>query len=293
MMASMPNYPDPINQFNRLVYVSGTPPTGSYVLGSRWNNMHNGQNWDGRNCSAASGAVLIDAHTGGRIKSNPVQIRNHQSDWSGGIGWDDVNEAWADLWPGNQLILPNADWADVIAALKEGRAVGVQYDYDQVQYGYQCQKGGTFDHAGVLAGFRASDARVLYYDPLCRHATWVPQYVVRTGAEKLALAQRGTKSKLFVALTKVMPPPPSGVTFRYGGVPKNQGRYLARRDNVPVHSRPDPTSGRVAELDHRESFAARQSASSGRWLGTADGTRWVYREVMWYSGGITGTEDIR
>lgn len=283
--------PDPINQFSRLIYVSGGEPTGTYALGSRWNNTHNGQVWDGRNCTAAVGAIAIDAHTGGRITSNPAQIRNHQNDWAGGIGLDDVNAAWADLWPGNQLVLPQADWADVIQALKERRFVAIQGDYDQIPYAYQCQKGGTFDHAFGLGGFRSTDARVLLYDPLCKHAVWVPQYVIRTSAEKLAIAQRGTRSRLFVGLTRVMPPPyDGGVTYRYGGQPVGRGRYLARRDNVPVHSRPDVASSKVAELDHRESFACRQSV--GRWRGNATGTKWVYAEVMWYSGRITGTEDI-
>lgn len=200
------NYPDPINQFSRLIQVSGSDGTGTYALGSRWNNIVNGRNWDGANCTAAMGAVAIDAHTGGRVKSNPAQIRNAQSDWSGGIGLDDVNDAWAKLWPGNQLSLPVADWADTLYALKQGRFVLIQGDYDQIPYAYQCQKNGTFDHAFGLAGWRASDGRVLYYDPLCKHATWVPQYVIRTSAEKLALAQRGTRSRLFVGLTKIMPP---------------------------------------------------------------------------------------
>lgn len=288
-------FPDPINQFNRLVHVSGASGTGSYALGSRWNNMHNGQNYDGRNCTAAVGAIAIDAHTGGKYTSNPAQIRNHQTDWAGGIGLDDVNVAWGRLWPGNQLLLPSsADWTDVIQWLKDRRFVAIQGDYDQVPYAYQCQKGGTFDHAFGLGGFRASDARVLLYDPLCKHAVWVPQYVIRVAAEKLALVQRGSKGRLFVGLTRPMPPPyVPGVTYRYGGVPRFRGRYLARRDDVPVRSMPDPKAPFVVELDHREDFAARQSTAEGRWLGTADGRKWVYREVMWYAGGITGSEKVQ
>jgi hypothetical protein len=290
------NKPAPINQFSRLIFQSGTEPTGNYTLGSRWNNIHNGSNYDGRNCTAAMGAVSVDAATGGRITSNPAQIRNHQNDWSGGIGWDDVNVALDNLgYP--KLVLPtNFDWYDTLAAVKEGRFVGIQGDNDQVPYEYQCQKGGTFDHAYGLAGWRASDSRVLRYDPLCGRASWVPQSAIRGAAEKLALVQRGTRSRLFVGLTKVMPPPYiAGVTYRYGGEPKSRGRWLARRDNVPVRSGPGTQYGKVAELDHRESFACRQAVGDGdqRWLGTADGNKWVYRQVMWYSGGIVGTEDVK
>lgn len=286
----------PINQFNRLLHVSGSVSTGSYSLGSRWNNEKYGQNWDGRNCTAAMGALLIDAHTGGKITSNPARIRNAQSDWAGGIGWDDVNEAWGNLYPGNQLILPQLhSWSDVIISLKEGRFVGVQGDYDQVPYNYQIQKGGTFDHAFALGGYRSSDGRVLLYDPLGRNARWVPQYVIRPAAEKLALAQRGSRNRLFVALTRVVPSVSSPVTLRYGGQPIGRGRFLARRDNVPVRSRPDPYSPKVTELDHRQDFACRQTVGSGDnvWMGTADGTRWVYRKVMWHAGDFTGSEVIR
>lgn len=289
------NLPRPVNQFNRLIHVSGAEPTGTYSLGSRWNNIVNGQNWDGRNCTAAMGALLIDAHTGGKKTSSPPQIRNHQNDWSGGIGWDDVNVSLSALF-GIRLAIPtSADWYDVLGWLKSGHAVGIQGDYDQVPYDYQCQKGGTFDHAFALAGYRTTDGRVLRFDPLCKNASWVPQSAIRSAAEKLALVQRGTKGRLFVMLTGVMPlivPTFPPVTYRYGGEPRFRGRYLARRDNVPVRSKPSPTATKVAELDYRQDFACRQSAASGRWLGNADGTKWVYKEVMWYAGGLTGNEVI-
>jgi hypothetical protein len=192
-------YASPVNQFNRLIYLSGTAPTGSYALGARWGTV-----WDSMNCTAAMGALLIDAHSNGRHKTTPPAIRSHQHDFSGGIGWDDVNDA---LWSlfGVRLTIPQGhDWGDVIARLREGRYVGIQGDYDQVPYSYQCQKGGTFDHAFALGDYRASDGRVLMNDPLCRNASWVPQSAIRAAAEKLALAQRGTRSSLFVMLTGVV-----------------------------------------------------------------------------------------
>jgi hypothetical protein len=122
------NLPAPVNQFNRLLHVSGAEPTGTYSLGSRWNNVRNGQNWDGRNSTAAMGCVLIDAHSGGKKTATPPGIRNNQNDWSGGIGWDDVNVALANLW-GVRLAIPtSADWYDVLGWLKTGPAVGIQGD---------------------------------------------------------------------------------------------------------------------------------------------------------------------
>jgi hypothetical protein len=202
-------YASPINQFLRLVYNSGSVPTGSYSLGLPW-----GTSYDGLNCTAAMGALLIDAHTNGRHKTTPPAIRSHQHDFTGGIGWDDVNVALWDLF-GVRLTIPyQYDWADVILALREGRYVGIQGDYDQVPYSYQCQKGGTFDHAFALGDYRASDGRVLLYDPLCRNAAWVPQSTIRGAAEKLALAQRGTKSRLFVMTTAVVSSTTPTVRYR-------------------------------------------------------------------------------
>jgi hypothetical protein len=241
------------------------------------------------------GALLIDAHSGGKKLSSPPQIRNNQNDWSGGIGWDDVNVALWNLYGLRLTIPPSADWYDVLGWLKVGRCVGIQGDYDQVPYAYQCQKGGTFDHAFALAGYRSSDGRVLRYDPLCKNATWIPQSAIRGAAEKLALAQRGTRSRLFVMLTGPMPliaatyPP---VTYRYGGQPIGRGRFLARRNDVPVRSGPGTQYGKVAELDYRQDFACRQTVNSGRWLGNSDGRKWVYSEVMWHAGALTGNEVI-
>lgn len=200
--------PRPINQFNRLVYVSGNRATGTYALGTPWNNVRLGRDWDSANCTAAVGAMVVDGSTGGARRTSPVDIRNAQNDWSGGIGLDDVNVAIGKLFPGHQLTLSRygayMDWNDVIYRLKQGRFVAIQGDYDQIPYNYQAQKGGTFDHAFGLGGYRSSDGRVLYYDPLARHGVWVPQYVIRPAAQKLALVQRGDRNKLFAGYTRVM-----------------------------------------------------------------------------------------
>lgn len=204
--------PDPINQFNRLARVSGSKGTGSYVFGDPWNNFHENpatgrvEDYDNRNCTAAVGATLRDSHTSGRSRSNPAQIRNHQHDFAGGIGWDDVNVAWRDIW-NEELGFPQFfDWLDVITALREGRDLGIQGDYGLVPWDYQAQKGGNFDHAFSLHGYRSSDGRVLFWDPLAKHMVWVPQYVIRPAAERLALQQRGSKGRLFVAFTRRVAP---------------------------------------------------------------------------------------
>ena len=209
--------PDPINQFNRLARVSGPKGTGSYVFGDPWNNVHENpqtgkiEDYDGRNCTAAVGATLRDSHTMGKSRSNPSQIRNHQNDFAGGIGWDDVNTAWRDIW-NEELGFPQFfDWLDVLTALREHRDVGIQGDHGLVPWQYQTQKGGNFDHAFSLHGYRSSDGRVLFWDPLAKHLVWVPQYAIRPAAEKLALEQRGSKGRLFVAYTRVLSTPTAPV----------------------------------------------------------------------------------
>ena len=206
-------YGDPVNQFNRLIRTSGPKGTGTYVKGTGWDNHHydpsagHATDYDNRNCTAAVGATLRDVHTGGRSKTTPNAMRNNQGDFDGGIGWPDINASWEKLFS-EQLTIPAAyDWNDVMSALKGRRAVGVSGDYDQIPYKYQAQKGGTFDHAFSLHDYRGTDHRVLLWDPLGTHMIWVPQYVIRDAAEKLAMSQRGTKSRLFVALTRAIPKP--------------------------------------------------------------------------------------
>ncbi len=45
--------PDLVNQFRRLVETS----PGVYKLGSAWNDVHYGHDYDSQNCMAAMGAV--------------------------------------------------------------------------------------------------------------------------------------------------------------------------------------------------------------------------------------------
>lgn len=229
--------PDAMNQFFRLTRVSGPKGTGYYVPGSNWDNMHINpatgrlEDYDNRNCTATEAAVMVDAESLGHKHTTPVQIRNHQSDFRGGIGWDDVNEAYRDIFgPGSIMWTPgDFDWGDVIEALRHKRPVGIAVDYDAVPYQYQEQKGGTFDHAMSLHGFRSSDSRILRHDPLGRGMEWVPQNAVRPAAEKIALAQRGTRSRLFVMVAQ---PAVIGTTLPSTGY------------RVAVHPEPPATSRR-------------------------------------------------
>jgi len=192
-------HPAPLNQFYKLDYDD---------VAHRW--VKTTTQWPGSfnsvNCMATAGAVAIDAHTGGVIRSNPPQIRAGQDDQSGGIGVNDVDVAWHRLW-GRDLLTPAGfSWADVMHAVKtERRHVAIGVDYAKVPYAYQLQKGGTFDHALNIDDIRDTDGAILRYDSLGTNPAWVPQSAVRPAAEALALRARGTAGSLFVGLTASRP----------------------------------------------------------------------------------------
>lgn len=205
-MADNVRHPAPVNQFNRLDY---DEVARKYYKTTRWNHSHRNAagvltNWDSLLCMATEGAVAIDAHTGGRLRSTPGAIHDHQDDQMGGIGVDDVAVAWKRLWGADLIVPSDYDWADVMTAVRARRHVIVGVDYEDVPYEYQEQKGGTFDHALGVDDVR-SDGSILRYDSLGANPRWVPQSAVRAGAESLALRVRGTRSRLFVALTAVRP----------------------------------------------------------------------------------------
>jgi hypothetical protein len=295
------NVPTPLNQFNRLIE---RVPLTAYDLGSRWNDVVHGQNLDSVNCMATMGAVAIDAHTGGRTLSSPTQIRGGQTDFSGGIGVDDVDDAWFKLW-GLHLLTPQADnWTDVMNRVKEGRFVIVAVNYAYVPYAYQEQKGGIFDHALGICDYRASDGSVLRYDGLGRAPRRVPQSAVRGAAEALAIRERGRADHLFVGITGVMPAPPaSGVTYRFGGKPTYRGRYLSRSNTpnhlAPVREAPNQSANVTTRLRKGQSFRCAQTTKgeglNGNtiWHGTADGRCWINDSLVWYAGHSTGKETVR
>lgn len=201
-------HPAVVNQFYKL---DKATPTSPYVKTTRWNHTHGNSagnviNWDGLLCMCAEGAVALDAHTQGRIRTYPGAVHDNQDDNSGGIGVDDVKTAWARGW-GQTLLTPaDYDWDDLMYAVRVQRRhalLGVDYDY--VAYDYQVQKTGSFDHAVGIDDFRASDSRIYRYDSLDTKAIWAPQSAYRGAAEALALRVRGSKGRLFVALSASRP----------------------------------------------------------------------------------------
>ncbi len=198
--------PAPVSQFYQL---DRDTPTSPYAKTVRWNHIHpnaNGVvvNWDSYLCMAGEGAVALDAHTQGQYRFSPGSIHDRQSDKLGGIGVDDVADAFATV--GQTLLTPDYyDWADTLAAVKARRHVAIGVDYGKVPYEYQAQKGGDFSHAMGIDEYRASDGRILVFDTLATNPRWMPQSAIRPAAEALALQERGNAGRLFVGLTRQRP----------------------------------------------------------------------------------------
>jgi hypothetical protein len=202
------HHPAPINQFYKLDY---DEVHKRYVKTTRWNHIHADAagrviNWDSKLCMAGGGAVNLDAHTGGTKRTSPGRIHDFQFDMSGGIGVDDVKVSWDRGW-NEALYTPDwFNWADTIYQVRaRRRACEVAVDYGRIPYEYQQQKGGDFPHALVIEDYRSTDSRIKVYDTLGTNPIWMPQNAVRYAAEAIAISERGTRERLFVAFTRVRP----------------------------------------------------------------------------------------
>lgn len=284
--------PDLVNQFRRLIQ---TGPT-TYALGTEWNNVKYGVDWDSANCMAAMGAVAASAQTGGTRHFAPADIRNHQDDFAGGIGHDDVQTAFA------RLGLPAfddavTDWATSMRKVREDRFVWWAVQYAKVPRPVQAQKGGTFDHA--LGGFHMfADGTFLLYDPLAKSLQRVEQSAVRPAAEAIALRERGDARELFVGATRVLPS--TGLTLRYGA--RKTAKYPDRqradgRAGKPVNVHSAPRTGAstvIGTIPDGGLWIAYQVTETGdlfdgsrRWYGDKTGTRWISARRLIHEGGAT------
>lgn len=281
--------PDPLNQFYRLTW-NGT----SWVKSTRW-----GTRFDSTNCMATQGALAIDAHTGGKIRSTPPIIRSAQGDQYGGIGVDDVQQAWQRLWGELFLTPAGFNFADTINAVRQGRYVVVAMDYGQLSEVHKCQAGGRFGHAMGLNDIRA-DGQIGYFDSLCTHKRYMPQYQMRRAMERTALISGRNVENLFIGLTRVRPEMAVQVTYRYGGEPSWRGRYKVTGSGNLLAA-PRATGAVIRRLRIGEEIQARQTSDTGtwvlagdpRWLGTADGLKWVWNGAADYVGPYSGREAIR
>lgn len=289
----MPDVRTPVlqNQFYRLVYDDAKKV---YVKTTRWNTPY-----DNVNCMATQGSIAKNADSNGGITSSPPQIRNAQSDKSGGIGVDDVAEAWENLWGTDFWTPAGFNFADTINAVKQGRYAVVAMDYGYLDPADKWQAG-SFGHALGLDHIRALDGAVGTLDSLGTRLRYIPQYRVRRAMEATARQAGRTIENLFVGFTRVRPEKAVVTTLKYGGELTGRGRFrIIGTGNLLAAPRQDAHV--IRRLVLGEDMQVRQTSETGtwvirgepRWLGTADGLKWVWNGAAEFVGAYTGTEKIR
>lgn len=148
-----------------------------------------GDKYGGTNCTASSAAMAIDRATMGGIGVTGKTVRAASNEpipdpASPGLNLPQiVNVAF-----GWHVILQNrtgAPWASVIAALKEGRGLVLQGDYDQIPPGFSGQLNFKGDHA-VYVNHVSGDGDLYWQDPLRAAAIEIPEAIARAYAEKFA-----------------------------------------------------------------------------------------------------------
>lgn len=283
--------PAPLNQFYRLDY---DEVRKVWFKTTRWGTIY-----DSTNCMAAQGAIAIDAHTGGRIRSTPPMIRANQFDKSGGIGVDDVADAWRKLWGETFWTPAGFNFADTINAVKAGRYVVVAMDYGQISELHKCQAFGTFGHAMGLDHIR-SDGQIGYFDSLCTDLRYMPQYQMRRAMEKTARDSGRNIENLFVGLTRVRAQTTVPPVYKYGGQPTGRGSFKVSESGHALRRVPSTHPATIIKnLAAGTTFRAAQTTKATpqngnmEWKGTADGNCWYPSQWLIYVGPYTNKEAIR
>ena len=156
----------------------------------------------GYSCTAYAMAMAVDKATYGGSRVTGRQIRA----LSGASLYVGLTLPQA-IAASSRLYVPVVDesgsgaWADVLNALKHGRGVVLQGDYDQIPDAYSGQPSFDGNHALYIDYLHSSGLYVYVMDPLQRNgARWVPVAIMRKFAEKLARST-GIYPRLFYAVT--------------------------------------------------------------------------------------------
>ena len=169
---------------------------------------------DGFLCTLESAAMALDFQTGGRVQKWGGQLvpwcgRSPEEIRQKGTNLQNAEQAVNHF--GGDLDIRDGPWSDVIAELRKGNLVILQGDYDQLPNATSCQDTFEANHAVVLLPeLDEARATVLSGDPLCGGFRWTPQDEWRAYAEDLALTQRGTRSRLFYAISAFPMAPDTG-----------------------------------------------------------------------------------
>ena len=160
----------------------------------------------------ASGAMALDFHTQGKEQVWGGTLRTLSGDTAGGTNIDDLQRAIAKVGSYAFEDHRGEPWANVVTALKAGKGVVLQGDYDVFTGMATCQDSFDGDHAIYLnPEFNSTKTAVLTGDPLCKTWKYIPLTTLRAYAEKLSLRVAKTTSKLYFATTRAWPESAVGV----------------------------------------------------------------------------------
>jgi hypothetical protein len=164
--------------------------------------------FDGFICTMTSGAMALDFQTRGSVRLTGGELLRHSGlkkaeIVDNGTNLSDLDAAWRSVSaalkiPSIKLQRRQNGFDDVLAALKNGRAVILQGDYRQLGKANRCQQDPVVTaHAIALFPERDGD-RILVGDPLCRDFRFIPESDLRRFAVAL-----GSTSHVFHANTQV------------------------------------------------------------------------------------------
>lgn len=167
---------------------------------------------DWYNCTMSSGAMALDFHTQGKEQVWGGTLRTLSGDTSGGTNIDNLQTAVGKLGGYKFEDHRGEPWANVVTALKAGKGVILQGDYDVFTGMSTCQSSFDGDHAIYLnPEFNSTKTAVLVGDPLCKTWKYIPLTTLRAYTEKLSLRVVKTTSKLYFATTRAWPETAGGV----------------------------------------------------------------------------------
>ena len=156
----------------------------------------------GFSCTAYSMAMAISKASYGAVRVTGAQIRALSGAYAfTGLTLPQAISAASRLHVSIVNESGSGTWANVLDALRRGRGVVLQGDYDQIPDLYSGQPSFDGNHAVYIDYLHSSGLFVLVMDPLQRNgARWVPVTIMRKFAEKLAKAQ-GIYPRLYYAVT--------------------------------------------------------------------------------------------
>lgn len=166
-----------------------------------------GDKYGGYNCTAYSAAMAIDRATMGGTLVTGKLIRQNSNEpvpdpASPGLSLPQIVNV-AFKWHVELENRGGAPWTAFIKALKEGRGVVLQGDYDQLGSEYSCQSSFKGNHAVYVNHVTGND-ELYWYDPLCSGPRNVPMATGKAYAEKFAKSINVSPGILF-ATTRVTP----------------------------------------------------------------------------------------